>query len=279
MSSLLSLLSQTAGSSGALTVSSSIIATNQTPLTFSGKPALVQPLPTAPNHHRQRHRRAIRFHLFKSASAPRQTVSVDPANATLSTFASTINNPNLGLTAVVNTAGTILSVSFRNPGTSGNLNIESSILYTTHTTTANLNYTNSSDVRTLANLGITMSTDYDGTISFDATSLTSALNSDFGGVLGFFQNLNSWGQSFTSILNSLGSSSATGVLKLFRHLQQQHRIDPERQHRQEESLISAQQKSLTAELNSANEILQALPSQLDGINQLYSAITGYNQSK
>ncbi len=43
-------------------------------------------------------------------------------------------------------------------------------------------------------------------------------------------------------------------------------------------LISAQQKSLTAELNSANEIMQALPSQLQGINELYSAITGYNST-
>jgi hypothetical protein len=46
----------------------------------------------------------------------------------------------------------------------------------------------------------------------------------------------------------------------------------------ENSLISAQQTSLTAELNSANEIMQQLPSQLDGVNELYSAITGYNQN-
>ena len=42
-------------------------------------------------------------------------------------------------------------------------------------------------------------------------------------------------------------------------------------------MISAQQTSLTAELNSANEIMQELPSQLQGVNELYSAITGYNQ--
>jgi flagellar hook-associated protein 2 len=43
-------------------------------------------------------------------------------------------------------------------------------------------------------------------------------------------------------------------------------------------MISAQQKSLTAELTSANEIMQELPSQLDSVNELYSAITGYNQT-
>jgi hypothetical protein len=31
-------------------------------------------------------------------------------------------------------------------------------------------------------------------------------------------------------------------------------------------------------LNSANEIMQQLPSQIAGVNELYSAITGYNQS-
>ena len=44
-------------------------------------------------------------------------------------------------------------------------------------------------------------------------------------------------------------------------------------------MISVERKSLMAVLNSANEIMQGLPTQLDGINQLYSAITGYNQSK
>jgi flagellar hook-associated protein 2 len=44
-------------------------------------------------------------------------------------------------------------------------------------------------------------------------------------------------------------------------------------------MIAAQQKVLTVELNTANEILQALPSQLESTNMLYSAITGYNQNK
>ena len=46
----------------------------------------------------------------------------------------------------------------------------------------------------------------------------------------------------------------------------------------EETLISAQQMSLTTELNTANQIMQQLPSQLHGVNELYSAITGYNQN-
>jgi flagellar hook-associated protein 2 len=34
---------------------------------------------------------------------------------------------------------------------------------------------------------------------------------------------------------------------------------------------------LTTELNTANQIMQQLPSMLDQVNELYSAITGYNQ--
>ena len=43
----------------------------------------------------------------------------------------------------------------------------------------------------------------------------------------------------------------------------------------ENLLISSQQISLTEELTSADETLQAIPSNLDNINELYSAITGY----
>jgi flagellar hook-associated protein 2 len=38
-----------------------------------------------------------------------------------------------------------------------------------------------------------------------------------------------------------------------------------------------QQTSLTTELNTANQIMEQLPSELQGVNELYSAVTGYNQ--
>ena len=44
----------------------------------------------------------------------------------------------------------------------------------------------------------------------------------------------------------------------------------------EESLISEQQKNLTTELNRANQILQAISSMLNQVNELYSASTGYH---
>ena len=41
-------------------------------------------------------------------------------------------------------------------------------------------------------------------------------------------------------------------------------------------VISAQQVSLTLALTSANEILQSIPTNLNNVNELYTAITGYN---
>ena len=45
-----------------------------------------------------------------------------------------------------------------------------------------------------------------------------------------------------------------------------------------EANYCAQQTQLTTELNEANYTLQEIPSELDEVNELYSAITGYNES-
>jgi flagellar hook-associated protein 2 len=42
-------------------------------------------------------------------------------------------------------------------------------------------------------------------------------------------------------------------------------------------LLTAQKVQLTDELNTANQVLQSIPSQLNQVNEMYSAITGYNQ--
>jgi flagellar hook-associated protein 2 len=44
----------------------------------------------------------------------------------------------------------------------------------------------------------------------------------------------------------------------------------------EDARLTEQKTQLTTELNTANQILQSIPSQLNQINQIYSAITGYN---
>jgi len=163
-------------------------------------------------------------------------------------------------------------------GSAGTLTVTSNILDTSNTSTSALAYTNSSDVSTLANLGISVSASDNGTLTYDANSLDSVLNSDFSGVVGFFQDANSWGQSFTTLLNNAGSSSPTGALALASSSNSSIESTLNAEITKENSMISAEQVSLTAELNSANEIMQQLPSELQGVNELYSAITGYNQS-
>jgi len=92
-----------------------------------------------------------------------------------------------------------------------------------------------------------------------------------------FQGINSWGSSFANMLSHAGNTSATGMLQLAQNSNSNIEKNLNAQVAKEELLIAAQQKHLTAQLNIANQILQQLPSQLDGINQIYSAITGYNQ--
>jgi flagellar hook-associated protein 2 len=128
----------------------------------------------------------------------------------------------------------------------------------------------------ISSLGISVNND--GSLTFDAGSLDSVLNSDYSGVAGFFQNVNSWGQAFLTMLTHAGSSSTTGILSLSLKSDSSVESTLNAEITKENALISAQQISLTTELNTANQIMQELPTQLEGVNELYSAITGYNQN-
>jgi flagellar hook-associated protein 2 len=133
-----------------------------------------------------------------------------------------------------------------------------------------------SDINSLTTLGINVNND--GSLTLDATSLDSVLNSDYSGVVGFFQNAYGWGQTFSTMLTYSGTTAGTGILALASSSNSNIESTLNADISKENAYISAQQTSLTAELNSANEIMQQLPSQLQGVNELYSAITGYNQN-
>jgi flagellar hook-associated protein 2 len=117
----------------------------------------------------------------------------------------------------------------------------------------------------------------DGSLTFDATSLDSVLNTDYSSVASFFQNANSWGLNFSNMLTNAGSSSSSGILGLAASADSTTESTLNAEITKENSYISAQQSSLTTELNTANQVLEELPTELQGINELYSAITGYNQ--
>src|SRR5215469_9230929 len=253
--STLSLMSRTAGATGALAVTSNLSATTQEALVWAGMPG--------------------------SGSSNSQGVLAQIPNGS-DVLAGSISIQAGNVTATVTTNGdgsAYLTLVSQTAGSAGNLTVTSNLLDTANATTTNMAYTNSSDISTLANLGITVSQSDNGTLTFDANTLDAALNSDFSGVVGFFQNVNSWGQSFATVLNNAGTSSSIGMLKLAQNANSSSESTLNAEISKEESMTSAQQKKLTAELTRANEIMQALPTQLQGMDELYSAISGYNQRR
>jgi flagellar hook-associated protein 2 len=206
-----------------------------------------------------------------------QTITLDSSDNTLSGLMNAINSANLGITAALNTNGTALTLTSGVNGAAGALTVNSSLLDTTDTSSAAMNYNPSSDLNNLTDLGISVNND--GTMTFNATTLDSLLNSDYSGVVGFFQNANSWGQAFSGVLSNAGNGSSTGILALATRSNSGTESTLNAEISKEQIFISTQQAKLTAELNQANQILQQLPSQLEGVNELYSAITGFNQNR
>ena len=118
----------------------------------------------------------------------------------------------------------------------------------------------------------------DGTLTLDADTLNSVLNSNLSDVTGFLQNSGSFGLSMSTTLNNLGTQAPNGAIYL---AQQQNTAQEKALNSDvanEDALLATQKIQLTDELNTANQILQSIPSQLNQVNEMYSAITGYNQN-
>jgi flagellar hook-associated protein 2 len=132
----------------------------------------------------------------------------------------------------------------------------------------------SGSINNITQLGLSLNND--GTLTLDSDTLNSALNSDFTDVTGFLQNSGSFGQTLSTALNNLGTQAPDGAVYL---AQQQNSTQEKALNADvtnENSTLAAQKAQLTDELNTANQILQSIPSQLNEVNEMYSAITGYN---
>ena len=132
----------------------------------------------------------------------------------------------------------------------------------------------SGSISNIGQLGISMNND--GTLTLDSGALQSALDSDYSDVTGFLQNSGSFGQNFATVLNNLGTQAPNGEIYLA--LQQNAATEKalNTSITNEDARIAADKISLTNTLNTANDELQAIPSQLNEVDELYSAITGYN---
>ena len=132
----------------------------------------------------------------------------------------------------------------------------------------------SGSIKSLQQLGI--SVDQFGKLSLDASALDTALNSNFSDIVGFLQNSGSFGQTFTKTLDGLSSTSTKGVLYLALQQNSAQEAALNESISDQEARIADDKVRLTNQLNLANQILQSIPDQVNQINQLYSAVTGYN---
>jgi flagellar hook-associated protein 2 len=134
--------------------------------------------------------------------------------------------------------------------------------------------TASGSISNLDQMGITVTNT--GQLSLDTSTLSSTLNSNYSDVVGFLQNTGSFGQTLTTSLDGLGSQSPHGAISLALAADSTQETTLNDNITAQNALIATDQTNITAELNSANQILQSIPEQLDEVNELYSALTGYN---
>lgn len=116
----------------------------------------------------------------------------------------------------------------------------------------------------------------DGTLTLDGDTLNNVLNSNFSNVTGFLQNSGSFGQNFISTLNNLGTQAPNGAIYLAQQQNSAQEAAFNLSISNEEATLATEKTNLTDELNTANQVLQSIPSQLTEMNELYSAVTGYN---
>jgi flagellar hook-associated protein 2 len=131
-------------------------------------------------------------------------------------------------------------------------------------------------ITSLTQLGI--EANQDGTLTLDSDTLTSALNSNYSDAAGFFQNNGTFGAALTSLLNNLSSSNPSGTLDLVLAQNKSEETTLNTNITNENASIATQKQNLTTELNTANQELQAIPEEIEEENELYSAVTGYDQN-
>jgi flagellar hook-associated protein 2 len=132
----------------------------------------------------------------------------------------------------------------------------------------------SGSINNITQLGISINND--GTLSLNSDTLNSVLNSNLSGVTGFLQNSGSFGLTMLNSLNNLGTQAPNGAIYLAQQQNSAQETSLNADITNENSTLATQKTQLTDELNTANQILQSIPSQLNEVNEMYSAITGYN---
>jgi flagellar hook-associated protein 2 len=276
--SRLSIVSGTSGAAGQLTISSSLSGASSGNITFqTGETGLDANLTvdgvsiTSPSNTVTNAIPGVTFQLLSSSSTPVQVqITNDDADigTAMSSFVSAYN-------AVIKDINT-------QEGNDSNGNPEplfgspTMALLQSGLTGSLLSGVASGAIKNITQLGLSVNND--GTLTLDADTFNAALNANFSDVTGFLQNPGSFGQTMTTTLNNLGTQAPDGAI----YLAQQQNTTQEAAFNlditNENSLLATQKTTLTTELNMANQILQSIPSQLNEINEIYSATTGFNEN-
>ena len=131
-------------------------------------------------------------------------------------------------------------------------------------------------ITSLSQLGITANDD--GTLTLDNSTLDSALTSNYQDAVNFFQASGSFGSTLTTTLGNLGNTGPDGLIYLALQQDSTEESGLNTNITNENNVISADQAQLTTELNEANDTLQEIPTQIDEVDELYSAVTGYDEN-
>ncbi|WP_433969340.1 flagellar filament capping protein FliD [Tunturiibacter gelidiferens] len=134
--------------------------------------------------------------------------------------------------------------------------------------------TKSGSISNITQLGIGINND--GTLTLNADTLTGVLNSNLSDVTGFLQNSGSFGQTFATALNNVGTQAPNGAVFLAQQQNSSQETALNADITNENAILATQKTQLTNELNAANQILQSIPSQLNEVNSVFDSLTGFN---
>jgi flagellar hook-associated protein 2 len=278
--SRLSIVSKTSGAAGQLTISASLTDASSNPVTFpstsgqAGQDAILTVdgvSVTSPSNTVTSAIPGVTFQLLGLSSAPVQVQITDDATSigtAVSSFVSAYNK----------VIGDINTQSGNDSSGNPEPLLGNPVLAQLQGTLAGSLFTGaaSGSIKNITQLGINMNND--GTLTLNADTLNSALNSNLADVTGFLQNSGSFGQTMSTTLNNLGTQAPNGSVYLAQQQNAAQETALNADISNEETLLAAQKTQLTNELNAANQILQSIPSQLSQVNEIYSSFTGYNRT-
>ena len=213
----------------------------------------------------------VTFQLLTSSTTPVQ-VNIDNDTATMSTAVSTMVKD-------YNAVVTALNTQEGNTATGGAEPFFGNPLIATiqEQLDSAISGSSTGDANGIGAIGVTVKTD--GTLTLDSDTLATALSTNFNSVLSLFQGSGGVGESLTAAATSLGNTDPQGVLSLAATANTSQETDLKATLTSMNTNITAQTATLTASLNAANQTLQMIPVQLQEVNTLYDAITGYGENK